>query len=212
MGLHKLTRNLYRWSEEHGESGSRYPWFSYALRLASGAILLVDPLPAWGNTVGDLESLGQPTHILLTCNWHTRAARALREIWGCRILLNKSGITDAEIEVDETFQPPCRLWDSIDLIPMAGLSWPEEVAVYFNHYLLIMDALVGGRADLKIPEGETGIHPNRFTMRHVSDCERARGVILHLADLPLDELHFGHGAPVRHSPAAALRKLAIRLQ
>lgn len=168
----------------------------------------MDPLPPSPEVLEALQSLGPPSHILLSCVWHTRAAQSLRNRWGCKVLLNEHGVAESEIDVDESFWPPCRLWEAIDLFPLTGLSWPEEVAVCFDQHLLIMDALVGGRADLRIPEGQVGIHPNRFTMGHIPDRARARQLILHLADLPLKEVHFGHGASVRLEPSAPLKKVA----
>jgi hypothetical protein len=208
MELQSITKKLYRWSEKHGRPGTQYEWHSYALTIRPDLILLIDPLAPSAAVCQELEALGIPTHILLTCLWHTRAAEALRQRWGCKVLLNENGVARSEMEVDETFQPPCRLWDRIDLLPLGRLSWPEEVAVRFEQHLLVMDGLVGGRADLQIAEGEVGIHPNRFAMGHIPDMNRARELILELAEPPLKEMHFGHGAPVRQNAAAALRKLA----
>jgi len=208
MNLDRITPNIYRWSEPHGKGTLRYDWHSYFLRIAPAQIVVVDPLPATEGVLREIELIGVPRHIVLTCNWHTRAAQQFRELWGCRVLLNERGLIQKEIEVDETFHAGDRLWDSLGLISMAALSWPEEVAIVFENVLLVLDALVGARPDLAIEDGEIGIHPNRFSMGHIGDDLAAKTAILNLANTRMNEIHFGHGSPVLTRPDLALKRLA----
>lgn len=77
--------------------------------------------------------------------------------------------------------------------------------------LIIGDALVGGRADLGVLDGEIGIHPNRFHMKHLTDIQKARRSLTQLMEYPFDAVCFGHGSPILYQAKAALRRFIDRL-
>ena len=71
--LRHLYGDVYYWTEHHGKPETTYDWNSCAIRIDWANVLaLVDPLPLTDAEIGQIEEIGTPTHILLTCNWHLR--------------------------------------------------------------------------------------------------------------------------------------------
>jgi hypothetical protein len=129
------------------------------VKQANG-LALVDPLPLSAEDVQEIEALGRPTHILLTCHYHLRESETYQQRWDCKIYLNQVGLEDAEVPIDETFQDGESLWDVIALIHLPDVWFPEETALLVREgkgVLIIGDALSGGRQDQGIPDGELGI-------------------------------------------------------
>lgn len=208
MKLHDLGENLYCWSVEHGKVDERYYWNSYVLKLEDNALLIVDPLPSDDELKQNIESVGKPQSILLTCNYHSRDAANLARRWDVKISLNEKGKGAEDISIDRYFHSEESIWKGVQLIDVSPLSWSEEVAIVFGKKLLILDALVGGRRDLGIEKGSVGIHPNRFLMGHVANLERAKAKLAELAELEVCEMHFGHGYPVLSDVESALASLS----
>lgn len=212
MNLNRISPKIYSWSEKHGNPGEYYDWHSYLLVVSPTKIVLVDPLPACEKVIKDIEDIGIPTDILLTCNWHTRDTDRYRKQWNCNVFLNEKGINKAEIEINDTFNKNDVLWNEVSFISLSDLSWPEEVAINYENNLLILDALVGGRDDIGIKDGDIGIHPNRFNMEHIIDLEIAKKLILKLSLLPIESIYFGHGTPILNNPSKALVALSKKLE
>ena len=75
-----LYGDAYYWTERHGKPETPYDWNSCAIRIDRANVLaLVDPLPLTDAEIGQIEEIGTPTHILLTCNWHLREGEIFRE-------------------------------------------------------------------------------------------------------------------------------------
>ena len=67
--LQQLYGNVYRWTERHGKPETTYYWYSFAIHIDSANIFaLVDPLPMSASEIAEIEKIGTPSHILLTCN------------------------------------------------------------------------------------------------------------------------------------------------
>ena len=206
--LRHLYGDVYYWAERHGKPETPYDWNSYAIRIDQANVLaLVDPLPLTDGEIRQIEEIGTPTHILLTCNWHLREGEIYRQRWGCEIYLNALGLPQTETTIDGTFKDGDRLWEAIDVIHIPYAGWTEETAFLVKQGagLLIMgDAVCGGRADIGVPEGEIGIFTNQ--LEAISDRQKARNSLMGLMAYPFDAICFAHGTPIRHQAKAALQR------
>ena len=203
-----LYGDVYYWTERHGEPETPYDWNSCAIRIdRANALALVDPLPLTDAEIRQIEEIGTPTHILLTCNWHLREGEIYRERWGCKIYLNALGLSEAETTIDGTFKGGDRLWDTVEVIHIPHAGWREETAFLVEQeqgLLIVGDGVCGGRADIGVPEGEIGIFTNQLSA--ISDRQKARKSLVDLMEYPFDAICFAHGTPIRHQAKAALQR------
>lgn len=66
-----------------------------------------------------------------------------------------------------------------------------DVTVHQEEGLLIIgDAVVGGRADIGIPDGEVDILPNRFSIKHITGIQKARWSFSTFIKYPFDAVCF----------------------
>ena len=206
--LQHLYGDVYHWIERHGKLQTTYDWNSCAIRIDWANILaLVDPLPLTDGEIRQIEEIGTPTHILLTCNWHLRESEIYRQRWGCKIYLNALGLSEAETTIDGTFKGGDLLWDAVEVIHIPHVGWTEETAFLVGQeqgLLIVGDAVCGGRADIGVPEGEIGIFPNQF--ESIPDRQKARNSLMNLMEYPFDAICFAHGSPIRHQAKAALQR------
>lgn len=206
--LRPLYGDVYYWTERHGKPDTTYDWNSYAIHIDQADILaLVDPLPLTDTEIRQIEKIGMPTHILLTCNWHLREGEIFRERWGCKIYLNVLGLPEVETAINGTFKGGDRLWGAVEVIHLPHSGWTEETAFLVEQekgILIVGDAVCGGRADLGVPDGEIGIFTNQ--LEAISDCQKARNSLVGLMDYPFDAICFAHGTPIRCQAKAALQR------
>ena len=206
--LRHLYGDVYYWTEPHGVPETTYDWNSYAICIDQADVLaLVDPLPLTAAEIRQIEDIGTPTHILLTCNWHLREGEIFRERWGCKIYLNARGLSEAETTIDGTFEGGDRLWDTIEVIHVPHVGWAEETAFLVKGekgILIVGDAVCGGRADIGVPEGEIGIFINQ--LEAITDRQKARNSLVGLMEYPFDAICFAHGTPIRHQAKAAVQR------
>ena len=206
--LQHLYGDVYYWTERHGKPQTTYYWNSYAIRIDQANVLaLVDPLPLTDEEIRQIEGIGMPTHILLTCNWHLREGEIYRQRWGCKIYLNALGLSEAETTIDGTFKGGDLLWDAVEVIHISHVGWTEETAFLVEQeqgLLIVGDAVCGGRADIGVPEGGIGIFPNQF--ESIPDRQKARNSLMNLMEYPFDAICFAHGSPIRHQAKAALQR------
>lgn len=209
--LQPLTERVFRWTAAVPSSsrpGVTYELAGFALVLpAAGGLVLVDPPALTDDQRAQLERLGTPRHILLTCEWHTRAAARHRERWGCRVLMHAAGLAQATIPIDGTLEAGALLWDSVRVVHLPDVYYPEEVALLLEAErpvpcLIVGDALSGGRPEQGIPDGEMAVHAPRY----IADFGRARAALERLLDLRFEAAGFGHGTPVRAGARAALAR------
>ena len=147
--LRHLYGDVYCWTERHGKPQTTYDWNSYAIRIDQANVLaLVDPLPLTNAEIRQIEEIGTPTHILLTCNWHLRESEIYRQRWGSVIYLNALGLAEAETAIEGTFEGGDRLWDAIEVIHIPHVGWGEETTFLVEQekgLLIVGDAVCGGR-------------------------------------------------------------------
>ena len=194
----------------HGEARNQpYAWNSHLIDVKKGNILvLVDPLPLSADEIREVEEIGIPTHILITCNYHIRESESFRKRWGCKVLLPQDGLKDAEIPVDGTLQDGDLLWDFIEVIHVPDVhSFPEEVAYLVKEeggVLIVGDGVCGGRKDMGIPDGEISI-PIPFA-KYIADIKKSRDSLHKLLAYPFEKMCFVHGTPVFQSPKSIFRR------
>ena len=154
--LQQISSNVYRWTELHGAARNEpYDWNSYIVHLPeANKLALVDPLPLSNDEIRQLESIAKPTDILLTNSWHLREAERYRQKWGGNIYLNRTGVDEEEVPIDETLQEGDRLWDAIHVVDLSGVYLENETAFWVNGVWIIGDALCGGRIDQGIADGD----------------------------------------------------------
>ena len=203
-----LYGDVYYWTERHGKPETTYDWNSCAIHIDQADIFaLVDPLPLTDREIRQIEEIGTPTHILLTCNWHLREGEIYRDRWGCKIYLNALGLSEAEATIGGTFKGGDRLWDAVEVIHIPHVGWAEETAFLVKQekgLLIVGDAVCGGRADIGVPEGEIGIFTNQ--LEAISDRGAARSSLMGLMEYRFDAISFAHGTPIRHQAKAALQR------
>lgn len=202
--LKQISSSVFCWSEIHGAARNEpYAWNSYVINAkANDMLALVDPLAMTDGEMQEVERIGKPTHILLTCEFHVRETQRYRDKWECRVLTLEEGIEDFEIPIDDTFRDGDQLWDLIRMIYVPDVYYPETAfLVCEDGGILIMgDLLSGGRLDRKIPDGDIGIFPD-----YVADLSKARKAYRKLLDFPFESMYFGHGSPVIENPKEVLR-------
>ena len=211
--LQRISTRVYCWSEIHGAARNEpYPWNSFAVILPEErALALIDPLPLSAGELAELEQLGKPTHILLTCEYHIRNSEVYRDRWGGKILADATEVDRYRFPLDGSFHHGDRLWDLVEVIqvPDAGRrrgdrSYPEVALLVRDGggVLILGDMLSGGRKDQGIPEGQIGISGPEY----VFDLNSARRGLRRLLDHSFEVLCFGHGTPVSEEPKARLRQ------
>ena len=204
--LTQISSTVHMWSEIHGAARDElYLWNSYLIQVKDRDILvLVDPLPLSDQGVRQVEEIGTPTHIILTCNWHLRDSRAFKEKWGCEILLYENHVQEAEIEFEGTLQDGDVLWELVEVIRVPDVRHREEVSFYLiqDGVLIVGDLMSGGRRDCGIPDGELGFKDPAYLV----DLAKARLSLKALLHFEFEILCFGHGTPILSGAKGALRR------
>lgn len=203
--LTQISPNVYMWSEIHGEARNEpYTWNSYVIHIPNQNILaLVDPLAASEETLQAIESIGSPTHILLTCEMHLRESHIYQKRWGCQLWANDIEKDRYEVPLDHTFHSNEHLWNLIDLIYVPDIYYPETTLLVQDAggTLIIGDFLCGGRADQGFPDGNLGM----MGPEYVPDLTIARQSLAKLLDHNYTTICFGHGTPIYQNAKAKLK-------
>ena len=195
--LKQISTSVYCWSEIHGAARNEpYPWNSFVIPTSHrDGLVLVDPLPLSAEDEREIVAMGEPAHILLTCEYHLRESEAFRERWGCDIRIHEDGLEHSEAPIDRTFQNGDLLWDRIEVIHIPDAYFPDEVAFLVRgdgNTMVVGDAVCGGRMDRGVPDGEIWINGPEY----VADLSRARDSLRKLASHSFERMAFGHGSPI----------------
>jgi len=201
--LQQISSNVFCWSETHGAARNEpYPWNSYVIQVRDeGVLALVDPLAMDSEVMQEVERIGKPTHILLTCEFHVRETQKYRDRWECQVLTNEMGVEDFKIPIDETFRDGDHLWNLIEMIYVPDVYYPETAFLVREEggVLIIGDLMSGGRLDRRIPEGEIGLFPE-----YIANLGKARRSLGKLMEYSFEKMYFGHGSPVRRDAKTVL--------
>ncbi len=188
-----------------------WPWFSEKhgydfnghLVLQEGGNLAVDPVEPGPGVLDALAARGV-AFILLTNRNHFRAAEALRQRTGARVLVHDDDaafVKGKGVEVGGALAPGARV-GPFTVLDASGKS-PGEVALHWpeRRLLLVGDACVG-----KSP-GVLGLLPPAV----IDDLPRLHRSLRRLAALDLETLLVGDGHSLLTGASAALRALAAGL-
>ena len=90
-------------------------------------VVLIDPFLLPNSEIGELETLGTPTHIFISGAFHVRDAEAYRKRYGCKILINHEAATEVDIKVDDTFGDGETVPGGLTTIGMPGTMLGETI-------------------------------------------------------------------------------------
>ena len=205
--LTKLMPQLFTWVEVHGASRNQaYNWNSFLVQDESNSIrALIDPLPLSADEIQQIDALGGPTHLMLTCAYHERSLKEFKRRWDCKVLIHENQVQDAEFAFDDTFVDRDVLWDLVEVVRVPNVRHREEVCFYLKNHkgaLIIGDLLSGGRKDSGIPDGKVGINAPEYLV----DLDKARLSLSVLLHFEFDLMCFGHGSPVVRGAKEVLRQ------
>lgn len=206
--LEQISADVFRWTELHGAARNQpYHWNSYLIPVPDQDVsVLIDPLPLSLDKIREVESIGTPSHILLTNNYHLREAAVFRQRWGCEIRLHESGLKDAEDRIDKPLQDGDVLWDVIEVIHIPDMSFADEVSFLFKGEggtLIVGDALCGGRKDRGVPDGGLWVNGPEYFL----DLQAARRGLSKLKAYSFERLCFAHGSPITQAAKEKLDRL-----
>lgn len=141
------------WSAWQPERGMNFN--SYAFER-DGACIAVDPLPLDAAGIDALQRLGGVRSIVLTNRDHQRAAAALRERFGARVMVHEPEAPLFDVPVDATFTDGEEVFQGAYALALAYGKTPGEAALHFpsEGAALVGDALIGA------PAGTVGILPD----------------------------------------------------
>ena len=195
--LTKLTPLLSTWVEVHGASRNQgYNWNSFLVQDESNSVrALIDPLPLSANQIQQIDKLGGPTHLMLTCAYHERGLVEFKRRWDCKVLIHENQVDEVEFTFDATFADRDMLWNLLEVMRVPNVRHREEVCFYLKNHkgaLIIGDLLSGGRKDSGIPDGKVGFNAPEYLV----DLDKARLSLSVLLHFEFDLICFGHGSPV----------------
>ncbi len=195
--LTKLMPQLFTWAEIHGVSRNQgYNWNSFLVRDESNCIrVLIDPLPLSVDEIQQIDRLGTPTHLMLTCAYHERSLTEFKRKWDCQVLVHENQVDEVKFTFDDTFADRDILWDLLEVVRVPNVRHREEVCFYLKNHkgaLIIGDLLSGGRKDSGIPDGKVGFNAPEYLV----DLDKARLSLSVLLNFEFNLMCFGHGSPV----------------
>ncbi|MDE0011563.1 MAG: hypothetical protein OXU36_10465 [Candidatus Poribacteria bacterium] len=204
--LTKLTPNLFAWAEIHGASRNQaYNWNSFLVQDESNSIrVLIDPLRLTASQIQQIDELGGPTHLMLTCTYHERNLTEFKRRWDCQVLVHENQVDEVEFTFDATFADRDMLWDLLEVVRVPNVRHREEVCFYLRSHggaLIIGDLLSGGRRDSGIPDGKVGFNAPEYLV----DLAEARLSLKILLHFEFNLMCFGHGSPVVRGAKEVLR-------
>lgn len=217
MAVARIRKGLWRWTVRHPEWNGATDWDEVVGSVyceTPEAVVVIDPLVPqdgddadrfWGAFDSDVERLGVPVVVLLTCRWHVRSARAFRERHGARVYAPTSTAHAVEDVVTD------RVDDEAVVVPgvlalLTGSPAPNEECLYVltGHRTAVVGDVLLGDHDGNVRVADPGWYANSEAERTwyrdglAASLER---VLSH----DVEHLLVAHGAPVGPDAATALR-------
>jgi uncharacterized cupin superfamily protein/glyoxylase-like metal-dependent hydrolase (beta-lactamase superfamily II) len=143
--------NFHSWSLWQPDRGM---FFSSFLWVRDGGNVVFDPLPLSDDDARAVEALGGVTTILLTNRDHERAAAAMRDRFGARVLAGDREAELFELRVDGTFGR--QALPGLTAILLEGAKTPGEVAFLTED----LEVAIVGDAILGTPAGALSFLPD----------------------------------------------------
>jgi glyoxylase-like metal-dependent hydrolase (beta-lactamase superfamily II) len=187
MDVRRIADGLWCWTAPHPNwrPGADWPEAVGSVYYEAGdAVVLIDPLLPGGEEAEflehldrDVERLGLPVIILLSCGWHGRSSSELAERYQARI----GG------------SPP----RGIEEVPIEGA--PERQVAYFirPHRALVVAEVFAGEGD-----GLLSLHPSPALI----DRGALDRSLKSLLELPVERVLVSHGEPVLVNGLEAMRE------
>lgn len=186
--LRRLTDGLFRWSGTVGTPGEWTGTGHGHLHVRDGEAVLFDPPEMTDGDLTRLERLGAPAAVLLTSDWHGRAAPLFAERYDVPVYATAAAAPHCDCDVDETFGDGAALpgdWRAV-AVPLEGESKFHGVACFYHD--AAGGVLVSGDACLARGDGTVVARD----AGHLDGLER-------LLEYDFDVLLAGHGPAVLES-------------
>lgn len=193
--MQQLLENVWAWRV--WKAGAfRGVSFNGTFLVAGEERIVVDPPPLNDWEHEHLADLGAPTHVVVTNANHLRAAPALRDRYGAKLLVPAADGDRIQVDADGTFADG----DAIGPLTVVGLAdqkTPGESGLHWGERKLLVlgDALIG------TPRGGLSLLP----AAKYADVVRAREGLRRLTELEVDALVLGDGDPILSGGGTALR-------
>jgi len=194
--MKRLHRSdLYGWSIFDSD---RNIDFHSVLWVREGGNVAIDPLPLSGHDLAHLEALGRLGAIVITNSDHVRAAKALSDATGARVL-GPAAERD-RLDCDDWLADGDEVVPGLVAVALDGSKTPGELALVLEGSTLITGDLIraheGGKLCL-LPDAK------------LSDKDAAKASLHRLAALPnIEAVLPGDGWPVFRDGARVLSELA----
>jgi glyoxylase-like metal-dependent hydrolase (beta-lactamase superfamily II) len=198
--MKEIYPGIYSWfwlSPKHG-----YNFNSYALRGDDG-LIVIDPVFAGEEELGDILELGTPKYIILTNKDHERMAYELRDKYKAKIYINEMDAAFLKSSPDQTFRDRDTLPGNLYVINIPNNKSPGESALLLSKdkgVLFIGDAIIGW------PNGEFSMLPReKYKNPHM-----AKESIRILLDFDYDTVLVGDGESVLGDGKEAVKRVLDR--
>ncbi len=222
MGVTRIREGLWRWTVRHPEWNGATDWDEVVGSVyceTPQAVVVIDPLVPedrddaarfWDAFDRDVERLGMPVVVLLTCRWHVRHAQAFRDRYGARVYAP----TDTGHAVEDVVTD--RVGDEAVVVPgvlalLTGSPAPNEECVYIltgHHTAIVGDVLSADDA------GNLRVADPGWYADSEAECAWYRdGLAASLERIlayDVEHLLLAHGAPIAPDPETALRSVLSR--
>ncbi len=165
MPISPLTiSGAWMWSAWQPDRGMNFN--SYLFERDDGCVA-VDPLPVDDSAVESLRDLGGVHTVALTNRDHQRAAAALRELFGARIIAPHGEAALFNIPIDAVFAHDDEVFPGAFAIALPHGKTPGEVALHLPDAkaAVVGDALIGAPAgSVSLLPDERLSDPHRFLL------------------------------------------------
>jgi hypothetical protein len=222
MTVQRVCQGLWRWTVAHPEWNGATDWPEVVGSVyceTPEAIVVIDPLvPAggpdlerfWGAFDADVERLGVPVAVLLTCGWHIRSAATFRARHGARVFAAALQGHALDGLVTDLVTDGAQVVPGVRAL-VTGSPAPNEECVY-----VLTDYRAAVVGDILLGDDVGGVRVADQTWYANSEAERAwyrdelADGLDRLLDCDLEHVFVAHGAPVGPDPVQALRSALER--
>jgi glyoxylase-like metal-dependent hydrolase (beta-lactamase superfamily II) len=218
MSVHRLADGLWRWTVPHPEWREGADWERYVGCVyceSPDAVVLIDPLvPAggedrerfWRALDRDVDRLGVPVIVALTCWWHERSAHEVTERYpGVAVWSPTADISGVDASTVRVVDELSEVAPGVVAYPLATPDLRVESFYWLaNHRALVTGDILLGDAS------EQGVRVAPASWFEHSDAEREwyrnrRKNLGGFLDLDIEAILVSHGEPVLTGGREALR-------